>query len=121
MLVLDWMRWWYGPGWLKLANRSFGLIKAIGLSFSVPLLLRTLFAPWKRIISSSGNSVIDGLRALLDNLISRCVGLAVRVLTLLAATFCMVIAGAVSLAALLVWPFLPLAAIALIIRGLLPW
>jgi predicted methyltransferase MtxX (methanogen marker protein 4) len=55
------------------------VIKKIRQFFSISLLFRTLFAPWKRDEINMGNlSLQDRLRVLVMNLISRLVGAIVR-------------------------------------------
>jgi hypothetical protein len=97
MVIADILIWWYGAGWKHLVQRWTEAVRRIGLQFSVPLLARTLFAPWRRIISYGNESFIDGLKAALDNGVSPVVGLI----------------------ATLLWPLLPLLAIGFIVRGFL--
>jgi hypothetical protein len=55
------------------------VIRKIRQFFSMSLLLRTLFAPWKRDEIDMGNlSLQDRLRVLIMNLVSRLVGAVVR-------------------------------------------
>jgi hypothetical protein len=89
--------------------------------FSVPLLLRTLFAPWRRIISYGDSSFAEGLQALLDNTISRFVGFGVRLVVLVAAAILITLSVLLSALVIIFWPFLPITAIGLLIRGFLPW
>ena len=119
MLAVEFLTWWYGAGWRKLARRLLGRIKATVATFSVIALWRTLFAPWRRIISDGEQSFVGGFRALLDNTISRMVGFSVRLIVIFTAAvviIILVVAGAIALA---VWPLLPVASIGLIIKGLI--
>jgi hypothetical protein len=86
--------------------------------FSLNILLRTLFSPWRRIITYPGASLEARLRAIGDNLVSRAVGFTMRVFVLLAAGLAFVILGVFSVAEIIVWPLVPLAAIGLIVKGL---
>jgi hypothetical protein len=89
------------------------------LQFSVPILLRTLFAPWRRIVTPPGGSLQNKMKAMVDNAVSRVVGFAVRLIALIAAAvillFYIVFGGVL----LLLWPALPLLGPALIVGGLL--
>ncbi|HVE80810.1 MAG TPA: hypothetical protein VNA68_01580 [Candidatus Dormibacteraeota bacterium] len=118
MLALAFLEWWYGRGWKLFAGKQLGSIKHLMLAFSVPLLARTLFAPWKQIISYSDDSLAMNMRVLLDNTVSRVVGFGVRIIVLFAAFLLSAIWLAVSLAGLILWPLLPIASIVLIIGGL---
>jgi hypothetical protein len=119
MLVVAFIQWWYGPGWADSAQRLKAHIRTTYLSFSIPILLKTLFAPWKRIISPPGSSLQDKMRAMLDNAISRAVGFTVRLFVLIAAgvtiLFYVVFGGLL----VLLWPALPLLGPALIVGGLI--
>jgi hypothetical protein len=119
MLALAFIEWWYGPGWFRAWNSLGDRLKRTYYGFSVPQLSRTLFSPWRRIVSLGGGSLGDRLRARVDNAVSRVVGLIVRILTLIAAiVVCLwwIVIAALQLA---LWPFAPVVAIVLIVKGLL--
>jgi hypothetical protein len=119
MLAVAFIRWWYGAGWRNLAHNVQRRSQRTLDSFSVPTLLRTLFAPWKRIITAPGTGIDAHLKAIGDNAISRLVGFTVRLTVLLSAGLSlavMMLAGIIQIA---LWPLLPIAAIGLIIGGLL--
>jgi hypothetical protein len=120
MFILEVITWWYGRGWRELLHRLEALYGSVGRSLSVSLLLRTLFAPWRQIISYGQESFIDGLRASLDNAVSRMVGFSVRMIILLVAGVAVVLITIISLVALILWPVLPVLGIVLLIKGLLP-
>ncbi len=117
MLMLQFFSWWYGRGLAGLIGRIRGQLRAFGELFSVNILLRTLFAPWRRIISYPGAGLGDHMRALLDNLISRLVGFIIRIFVLLAAAVSVIVLGVLWLAELVVWPLLPPAIVACLILG----
>ena len=119
MFVLDLLSWWYGSGWAGVLRATRQHLSGLAEAFSLTILLRTLFAPWKRIVSAPGAGLDAKLQAMGDNLISRFVGFTVRFLVLLTAAVAFVVFCAVGLAELLLWPLLPLAALALIVRGML--
>jgi hypothetical protein len=83
LLVTSLLRWWYGDGWRQrtrlIANRLDSTIDY----FSMDLLIKTLFAPFRQI--SAGK--VDGpigvqMRAMMDRLFSRVIGAFVRLLLL---------------------------------------
>jgi hypothetical protein len=116
-MFLQMLRWWYGPGWILAFKRINERTHNVSLAFSTPTLLKTLFAPWKR-IQFGGKSFDAKMQAMLDNMISRVVGFTVRLGVLIAAL--VMIAGSVilSVAIVLVWPFVPLLIIYCVMRGL---
>jgi hypothetical protein len=119
--MMEFVRWWYGPGWVHLVRSSVQRVRGLALAFSLPILIRTLFAPWRRIISYGSKSFQDSMRAALDNFISRFVGFGVRVIVMLTAIVLIILSSLLSLVAVICWPLLPIVGIGLIIRGLLPW
>lgn len=86
-------------------------------SFSVRQLLRTLFAPWRKIISYPGRSLQDRFRAWLDNMFSRLVGFVVRVSVLMAAVVTIIAVSILTMLELVLWPLLPLAIPGCLILG----
>jgi hypothetical protein len=71
--------WWFVFKPKQFLYIYLKVIKKIRQFFSISLLFRTLFAPWKRDEINMGNlSLQDRLRVLVMNLISRLVGAIVR-------------------------------------------
>ena len=119
MLLVAFVQWWYGPGWRDTASRLSARIRTTYLTFSVPILIPTMFAPWRRIITYPGRSMGEKFRAVIDNLVSRAVGFVVRLFALIAALTIMgayLVFGAILL---IIWPVVPLLGPALIVGGLL--
>jgi hypothetical protein len=118
MLLVEYFRWWYGPGWRDSADRLRDRLIHIYFAFSVPILLPTMFAPWRRIITPPGKSIGDKFRAGLDNLVSRAVGGAVRMGALLIAMGMIIVTGLVGGLILVLWPLLPVLGPLLVVGGL---
>ena len=118
MLIAAFLQWWYGPGWRDASYRLTNRLKMTYLSFSVPILLRTMFAPWRRIMTPPGKSLEQKMHALVDNIVSRCVGFAVRLLALFAALLIMLFYAVIGGVLLILWPVLPILGPALIVGGL---
>ena len=108
MLLVEFFKWWYGSGWLEAWGSVSRWVKNVQTRFAIPVLLRSLFAPWKQIISYSGRSLDEKFRASIDNLISRTIGLFVRLGTLVVAIIITALAAISGLALALTWPLLPL-------------
>jgi hypothetical protein len=119
MLVLSFFSWWYGAGWKQLAHGIQNSFIKVSQAFSATSLLRTLFAPWRRIVSYPGAGLSEHMRATLDNLVSRCVGFVVRILVLLSAGIIISIVAVFGFIGLLLWPFVPLVPLAGLIGGLI--
>lgn len=119
MIVLEILTWWYVQGWMQVAkNAELRLVK-VSHMFSVPILIRTLFAPWRRIITYPGASIDARFRAMGDNLVSRLVGFSVRAMVLLTAGVMLILTAALAVAQLLIWPLIPPAIIATFVMGLI--
>lgn len=125
MAIWGMMTWWYTDGWRQCWLRVKERLMATLDFFSVDLLIKTLFAPFRQI--SAGN--VRGplgvqMRAFFDRLVSRCIGTVVRLVMIgvgvITITFNLVVGGLL----LVFWafvPLLPLAGLALFIIGWLPW
>lgn len=117
MLAIAFARWWYGAGW-KLVQKNVAVRMQRTLnSFSVPTLARTLFAPWKRIVTSPGAGIGAHARAVVDNAVSRLVGFTIRLIVLISAGVCLVGVGATGIAQVALWPFVPLMVIIFLVVG----
>jgi hypothetical protein len=118
MFMLDLLGWWYGAGWTGVLSATRRRLNGLSEAYSTKILLHTLFAPWRRIITYPGAGIDAKLRALGDNLVSRCVGFTVRIFVLLAAAVSFVLLCVAGLLELVLWPLLPFLAVAAIIWGL---
>ncbi len=119
MLLVAFVQWWYGPGWRDASARLSARMHDTVLTFSLPILIPTMFAPWKRIITYPGNNIQERLRASMDNLVSRAVGFIVRLITLLTALTLIGIYAVFGGLLLVLWPVIPLLGPALIVGGFL--
>jgi hypothetical protein len=119
MFMLDLFAWWYRAGWMGVLASTKTRLAHLSEMFSARILLRTMFSPWRRIISYPGAGLEAKMRALGDNFVSRCIGFTVRFFVLLTAAIAFVFVAAIGLLEIVLWPILPLAAVALIIKGLL--
>jgi hypothetical protein len=115
-MFMELLNWWYGRGWLEAFKRAKAWLNRVVMIFSADVLLKTLFAPWKQIITLPGASIDAKFRASIDNLFSRWIGFSVRVFTLLFAGITLLISGALGFAMVVIWPLMPLIFIYCIIR-----
>lgn len=117
--MLSFFSWWYGRGWQEVIF-SFGpRTKGIMEGFSVVQLARTLFQPWRRIITYPGSSLAEKFKAWGDNTVSRAVGFTVRIGVLITAFVAMIVIIMLTMVEIVVWPLLPLAVPGLLIAGIL--
>lgn len=118
LMFLVFFKWWYGVGWLEAWRESNHTIKKIQQGFSIPVLTKNLFSPWKQIITAPGKSFDEKFKAAIDNLVSRSVGFGVRSLTLVAAVVVISITVVVCFFSVLVWPLLPIAFVYSTVRAI---
>ncbi len=121
LLVSELLRWWYGDGWRKHAQLVALRLDGTMDYFSIDLLAKTLFAPFRQI--SAGK--VDGpigvqLRAMVDKLFSRIIGAFVRAILLVIGGVTIGVQAVVGMGALLLWavvPLLPVIGFVLVVTG----
>jgi hypothetical protein len=120
MFLVGILSWWYGNGW----RQRFTLLKerlgATADFFSIGLLAKTLFAPFRQISAGkvSGSAKVQ-LQALFDQLISRLIGAIARFCLMIVGLIVLVIQLAWSAVVLVVWVLVPILPIAGIITAIL--
>lgn len=125
MFIVGLFSWWYGAGWVRCISAVRGGLASIYDYFSLDLLLRTLFSPFRQISAGSVRGPIGvQLRAMLDNLISRVIGAVVRTLVIIIGTITLLVSCLLGLLRIIAWPLIPLLPIACIVfasTGWVPW
>jgi hypothetical protein len=118
LLAAQFLVWWYGDGWRTQAKSGWRRVSLVSRTFSAPLLLRTLFAPWRRIITYPGASMSAKLQAVGDNMVSRAVGFTIRIFVLITAGVVLFAVTVVAVIQLVTWPLIPPAIVTGIVVGL---
>ena len=119
MLLIDFYSWWYGAGWKLRFTSIFKNIANWLEYFSIGILLKTLFSPWRQNVSyvRPDQGLNIKLNAIGDNLVSRFVGFFVRLGVLFVAAITIVGVFITSVIFAILWPVLPIAPVAIIILG----
>lgn len=117
MLMFSYISWWYGRGWANVSQNAKQRLLHINELISVNILLRTLFAPWRRIVSYPGAGLDAHIHAMVDNLVSRVVGFFVRLIVLLTAAVLSLLLALVGIMQLVAWPLLPPLALICMVWG----
>lgn len=124
MFLVGILSWWYGDGWMQRAGLIRERLARTLDFFSISLLFKTLFSPFRQISAGKIRGPIGvQMHAFFDRLTSRIIGAMVR-------TF-MIAAGAIVIALHIVWglivlvgwalvPLLPVAGILLFSIGWAP-
>lgn len=126
MLIMSLVSWWYGPGWKKVGAILVERAVIAEDYFSIDLLLKTLFSPFRQISADTGRggTMGDRLRAALDKLFSRLIGVVVRIIIITAGSTWLMINLIVDIGILLIWPvlpFLPVFGLIFSLSGFAPW
>lgn len=125
VMIIVWaFSWWYGAGWAAQLVRLRERLVASYDYFSIGLLCRTLFSPFRQISAGKVNGPI-GLkwRAFVDKLISRFIGAFVRLMLIVVGSTWLVTQATLGALGLLVWafvPFIPLIGFVFMLAGWVP-
>lgn len=124
MFLVGMLSWWYGDGWRQRYGLIISRLARTSDYFSIGLLLATLFAPYRQ-ISAGGvkGSIGVQLRAFIDRLISRFVGLFVRLFMVIFGLIVLlfqIITGFIILLFWLLIPAFPLIGLILFAIGWVP-
>ena len=125
MLIVGFFSWWYGAGLVTLWRRITARLAAVYDYFSIDLLLRTWFSPFRQISAGKVNGPIGvKFHAFLDRLVSRIIGGVVRTLVMLIGVVTLgvtaIVLGVWALAWLLM-PAMPLLGLIAWLSGGVPW
>jgi hypothetical protein len=119
-IIPRYILWHYTLGFRSAATFGGNLVRFLFNFFSIALLLKTLFAPWRRL----GEGYAKGLRpgawfeTLVVNTLMRLVGAIIR-LGLIVAGLAALVAGLVlAVVILIVWLLLPIIWVGLLVGGL---
>lgn len=125
MFIVGMLSWWYSRGWIDQALLVKERIARTMDYFSIDLLAKTLFSPYRQI----GAGRVDGpigvkWRAFVDRSVSRVIGAIVRFMLILAGVVAITIHGMIGLILLAMWwivPLLPVIGLLLFISGWVPY
>jgi hypothetical protein len=125
MLIVGILSWWYGQGWRQRLVRLGEHLMASIDYFSIDLLLRTFFSPFRQISAGKVQGPLGvQMRASLDRLISRIIGAMVRFVMIIVGVFAIAFHALLGSLLLIAWAFVPLVPIIgaiLFAIGWIPW
>lgn len=110
MFIGGMLGWWYLDGWKSQISRVIGVLRKINDTFSIPLLLRTFFAPFKQISADTqgGDDLASKFKAWSDRAFSRMIGAVMRFFMIIFGVIALFLGGIVSIVRLILWPVMPL-------------
>ena len=122
MFIVGFFSWWYGAGWLRSVVAVRDNLLSVYDYFSLDLLLRTLFAPFRQISAGKVRGPIGvQLRALVDKIISRVIGSIMRTIMIVIGSVTLFIAAIIGLLRLILWPLIPALPVVFVIFGMIGW
>ena len=120
MLFVSLFRWWYSDGLRQRAQMMSSRLDGIIDYFSIDLLAKTLFQPFRQDATGSVDGTLDmKLHAFADNMISRILGALIRTVILVFGMIAIAVYSIIVLVSLIVWVVLPLAPFASIVLAIL--
>ena len=112
------MAWYYTRAFRDMLNVWGNLMWFAIHFFSIPLLMRTLFAPWKRMTDEYHRTGFeDILETFLMNMLSRVFGALVRIFFISAGLVFLVVGCLSLLVFLVVWVCMPVLALVSVVYG----
>jgi hypothetical protein len=125
MFVVGILSWWYGAGW----RQRFMILKERLANtmdyFSIDLLVRTLFSPFRQISAGKVNGPLSvKMHAFFDRLISRMIGAMVRSFMIIFGALVIAVHSIIGVVTLVIWavvPAFPLIGFMLFAAGWIPW
>ena len=110
MLVVGFLQWWYLRGWTDFSHKMLSGLRSLADGFSITLLLKTLVAPYKQISAygSGRESIQAQISDFFDKLLSRVIGMILRIMIILIGIAVILLDILVSGIAILLWPLLPI-------------
>lgn len=118
--MVGFLYWWYTRGWANFVRGLLNKLRGMVDFFSLGLLLKTFFAPFRQISAyqSDNASIQQRFQEFFDKLISRAVGAVVR--------FLIIICGIVAITAMIIfgvvvsviWPIMPAVPVAGIVLAM---
>jgi hypothetical protein len=119
LLVTELLRWWYTAGWRGRAQRVAGQLDGTIDYFSMDLLIKTLFAPFRQISAGKVDGSLEvKFRALVDKLFSRVIGAFVRLVLLIIGCLTIAFQVLIGLLILIGWALLPILPIIGLVLGI---
>lgn len=125
MFIVGLLGWWYGRGWsLRVTRLREKIISTLDY-FSIDLLLRTFFSPFRQISAGKVRGPLGvQMRALLDRIISRMIGAMIRFTMIIIGSIFIVVYVVVGVVLVALWgivPLLPVVGVVLFLSGWVPW
>lgn len=122
MFLVGILSWWYKDGFLSRIQTAKNRLVMSADLFSITLLLRTLFNPFRQISAdASGASLSEKIRAYFDRLLSRVIGSVVRSFMIIIGSIVLVAQALFEMFTIVFWLFIPILPVAGAILMAIGW
>lgn len=110
MLFVNFISWWYGSGFRGFVSRVWLQFVKLADFFSIGLLLKTLFTPFRLIDANPnyGDSLDAKMRAGIDKLTACLIGGMIRSTMILVGLLAIFVTSIINLMRLIIWLFMPI-------------
>lgn len=109
LLLTSLFQWWYSDGFRERIHINSGRLENMIDYFSFSLLLKTLFSPYRQISAGTTQGSLEvKMRAMLDKLFSRVIGMVIRLMILIVGAIVIGILVTYSLVSIIMWAILPI-------------
>jgi len=119
------LSWWYTTGWRQRVSLLKEKLASTVDYFSIDLLLRTLFSPYRQISAGKVNGPLGvQMRAFFDRLISRMIGAMIRLFMIVVGVIAIILHIFIGFILVICWaivPLMPLLGLVLFMSGWIPW
>lgn len=122
MVIIGLISWWYGAGWLSQVRVVRGWLDSIYDYFSIELLARTLFSPFRQDSAGKVKGPVNVIfRHFLDNLTSRFIGAFIRSFMIILGVISIAIVGLIGLITMIIWPLIPVMPLIGLVMTFIGW
>lgn len=120
---LDYLVWHYTRGFWAVIELEKNLLRFIFNFFSISILLKTLFSPWRRLAEGyvAGLRPGEWLESFIVNSLMRLLGVIFRLILIVSGLIVLLVALAVSCLLILTWLLWPALILACLAGGLFLW
>lgn len=108
-MIIDMISWWYSQGIVRQFDRMGAQLRSVAETFSITILLETLFAPFRQIDAGLVQGPINiQFRAWIDRSLSRFFGFFIRLFTIITGLVGMLGVVLVGLVWFVIWIAMPI-------------
>ena len=121
MLMVGFLQWWYTRGWSGFVHGLVNKLRNMADFFSLGLLLKTLFSPFRQIsaYASDNANIQQRIQEFFDKLLSRVIGAIVRIIVIISGIVTLTVMVIFGVILFIIWPLMPLMPIAGVVMAIM--